>query len=133
MIWIVRGATLVVFTVFSVVVIGRGRQMFSDSVSTLIQILSGILVGLVVLFLSAILGKLGRKLSNFAPVWSHRIGVAFFWIGCVTAAYFAAVSAYAAYSGEHSAVVVRLATIAFMYWGAGWGLRRALSPSASSA
>jgi hypothetical protein len=133
MIWVVR---LLVVAAFMLWGASTGRSP-----------ILGFLAGWMAIGLSLLVGKVCNKICSKAPIGAKRAGLLFYWLGIAVAIYLLGIGAYAVYLGvgaygvpENNPdrmgiiwIVVRTASLAVVYWSAGWGLHRALTtPSASS-
>ena len=118
MIWLVR-----------IAVVGGSALLAYQQYPDLTGILSGLFWGLVLLGLSDIIaGTICQIISAKAPSASANVGVTLYWIGFVFAilTLISAVWNYAFVSGRRAVAAL---FFAFLWWSAGWGLRRSLDRS----
>lgn len=120
MIWFVRAMVVCLFTFY-------GTALGSPQMA-IPNLTRGFFTGLVVIALSLLIGRLGKKIRAKMPVGARRAGTILYWLGNAIATFCIGLAAYVVYEGVSARVVLITASFAApMYWAAGWGFRRALT------
>jgi hypothetical protein len=86
----------------------------------------GLLGGLLIVWLSSLIGNRCKKFRAAHPLGAKRVGIAFYLIGTAIAALCIGLATFAAYAGFGRVLVVVPASVSIVYWAAGWGLYRSL-------
>jgi len=120
-VWLVRALVVGVFALDGPIILAPNHQ------PPVINLLSGLLAGVFVIWLSLLLGKLSKGVSAKHPLGAKRAGIAFFAVGIAIAALCIGIAAFAAYTGASRELVGVTASCAIFYGAAGWGLYRALT------
>ncbi|MBR0705403.1 hypothetical protein [Bradyrhizobium liaoningense] len=124
MVWLVRTLVVIVFALDGPIFLAATNRH-----SVVLNIIIGLLTGLVVVWLSSMVGKTIR--GNYSQ-GARRIGIALYLVGASIAVLSLGFAAFAVYAGSSRGFIVVLASISIIYWAAGWGLYRSLVPNADN-
>lgn len=117
MVWLVRTLVVCAFALDAPIILAANRH------SLFANVISGLLTGLLVVWLASLVGK---KLRATYPWGVKRVGIALYVIGTALAALCIGLAAFTAYSGAGRELIVVPASMSIVYWAAGWGLYRSL-------
>src|SRR5258706_2968155 len=121
MVWLVRALVVCVCALERPIILAPNHQL------PVVNFLSGLLAGLLIIWLSSLLGKLSKRIRASHPLGAKRAGIAFYGVGITIAALCIGLGAFAAYQGASRELVAVTASCAIIYWSAGWGLYRGLT------
>src|SRR5258708_25760135 len=93
MVWLVRSLVVCVFALDGPIILAPNHQ------PPVMNFFSGLLAGLFVIWLSALLDKLSKKIRAKHPLGAKRAGIAFYGVGITIAAICIGLGAFAAYQG----------------------------------
>ena len=124
MVWLVRIMVVGIFAAYGPIIDGHNRQ------STMWNVLVGLLTGLLLVWLSSVLGDRCKRVRAAHPMSAWRFGLTLYSICCVIAALCVGCAVSAGYTGASQKLIVVLASMSIIYWAAGWGLYRCLGPNA---
>ncbi len=101
----------------------------SSGFALIASIGKGLVLGVIVAFVTRLIFFLGRKFSTKAPRAARKTGKAAFWVGTALGFYLGGLGAYLAHLGASANLVAYAAALAFFYFVLGLGVRRMLSPA----
>jgi hypothetical protein len=120
--WLVRAVVVITMVLQAPIILRQHQQ------SLPMKLLIGLFTGLVFIKLAQLIGKLGKRLTARAPIAAHRAGIIAYWLGVGIALFSYILAGYVAL--DEGSLVWMGSSAALLYWLAGWGLRRALTPTA---
>jgi hypothetical protein len=120
-VWVVRALVVGVFVLDGPIILAPNHQPPS------INLLSGLLAGLCITGLASLLGKLSKRFRAKYPLGAKRVGIVLYSVGIVIAVLCIGLAAFATFQGASRELVGVGASLAIVYWAAGWGLHRALT------